>query len=340
MLISCQKLVFKKDKDYVFMTKIKTSQSNHFVVKSNDLVEARYRLSLQESHVVLWLLTQISYDDEDFKLHSMKISDFAKMVGLRVDGQYDELQKITERLMKRVLKIRELNKKRLIQVSWLSAAIYEEGRGYVSLRFDPALKPYLLQLKSHFTKINIADTMKFKSIYAVRIFELLLQYEPIGKREISIDEIRDCCGIKKDEYELYAHLKSRVLNRAKTEINAKTDYEVDYKEIKESRKVVGLEWTIKHKTHFEKSQSEKAAILEKELRSTAAIIEHLLEFGFTRQAANRLVKNHEEANIVNAIKAVEIYMIKHAVKNARALVETAIKEKWHPEKYATKKKKA
>jgi hypothetical protein len=33
-------------------------------------------------------------------------------------------------------------------------------------------------------------------------------------------------------------------------------------------------------------------------------------------------------------------MIKHAVKNPRALVETAIKEKWHPEKYAVKKKVA
>ena len=109
---------------------------------------------------------------------------------------------------------------------------------------------------------------------------------------------------------------------------------------KTSRKVTGLDWDIKKKSHFEKFQSEKATILEKELRSTAAILEQLLEYGFTKQAANRLVKNHDEANIVNAIKAVEVYMIKHAVKNPRALVETAIKEKWHPEKYAAKKKAA
>jgi plasmid replication initiation protein len=152
--------------------------------------------------------------------------------------------------------------------------------------------------------------------------------------------MRAWCGIEKAEYTKYDHLKSRVFNRAKIEINAKTDYEVDYKEIKESRKVVGLEWTIKNKTHLEKSQSEKAAIIEKELRSTTAIIEQLLEYGFTKQASNRFIKNYEEGDIINAIKAVEIYMIKHAVKNPRALVETAIKEKWHPEKYATKKKKA
>lgn len=172
------------------MAKTELINSEKVIVKSNDLIEARYRLSLQESHVVLWLLTQIRYDDEDFKLHSMKISEFSAMVGLRVDGQYDELQKITERLMKRVMKIREPNKHRLIQVSWLSAAIYEEGKGYVSLEFSPQLKPYLLQLKSHFTKINIADTMKFKSVYAMRIFELLLQYETIGKRVINVEYLR------------------------------------------------------------------------------------------------------------------------------------------------------
>jgi len=268
----------------------------------------------------------------------MKISEFSAMVGVKVSGQYSELLKITEKLMKRVMKIYESETKEWVQVSWLSSARYKTKQGIVSLRFDPALKPYLLQLKSRFTKINIADTMKFKSIYAVRIFEILLQYESAGKRETSIDELRAWCEIEKTEYKKYDHLKSRVINPAKTEINAKTDYHVDYEEIKTSRKVTGLKWTFKKKSYFEKTQSEKSTILEKELRSTVAILEQLLEYGFTKQAANRLIKNHEEAHIINAIKAVEVYRSKHDVKNARALVATAIKEKWHPEKYVTKKK--
>jgi len=322
------------------MSETNLLKSDQFVVKSNSLVEARYRLSLQESHVVLWLLTQICPDDEDFKPHSMKISEFSAMVGVKVDSQYKELRKITMRLIQRGLSIYEPETKEWLQVSWLSSARYKTKHGVVLLEFSPQLKPYLLQLKSQFTKIDIADTIKFKSVYAIRIFELLSQYAAIGKRETGIEELRAWCGIKKDEYELYADLKRKVFNRAKNEINTKTDYEVDYKEIKESRKVVGLEWTIKRKTHFEKDQSEKADILEKELRSTYSILEQLLEYGFTKQAANRLIKNHEEIDITNAIKAVEIYRSKHDVKNPRALVETAIKEKWHPEKYVAKKKVA
>ena len=312
--------------------------SHDFVVKSNKLIEARYRLSLQETHVVLWLLKQLRQEDEDFKSHQLDINEFAIMVGVKAQGQYGELQKITENLMRRILKIQIPETDDLLQVAWLSSALYKKKKGCVILSFDPKLKPYLLQLKSCFTKINIADLLGLKSIYAVRIFELLVQHASIGKRKISIDELRAYCDIEKMEYALYADLKRYVINRSKTEINAKTDYEVEYKEIKESRKVTGLNWTIKKKSHFEQAQSEKAAILEKELRSTYAILEQLLEYGFTKQAANRLIKNHEEANIINAIKAVEIYRSKHDVKNARALVETAIKEKWHPEKYKTKKR--
>lgn len=324
------------------MAKAKQTKQDQdqYVVKSNTLVEARYRLSLQESHVILWLLTQIRHDDEDFKLHTMKISEFAEMVGVDAGNQYKELREVTLKLMQRVMSIYESEKKEWLQVSWLSSARYREKQGTVSLKFDPELKPYLLQLKSQFTKINIADTMKFKSVYALRIFELLFQYESIGNRKTSIEDLRTWCGIQKDEYPLYGHLKSRVINRAKTEINAKTNYDIDYTEVKQSRKVVGIDWTIGKKTHFEKMQSEKATILAKELRSTNAILEQLLEYGFTRQAANRLIKNHEEADIANAIKAVDIYRTKHDVKNAKVMVATAIKEKWHPEKYAAQKKVA
>lgn len=255
------------------------------------------------------------------------------MVGVEVDNQYSRLRSITRNLMRRILDIYESEKKEWLQVSWLSSIRYQSTKGCVLLRFDPALKPYLLQLKGHFTKIDIADTLKLKSIYAVRIFELLLQYEPIGKRIISIAEIRAWCAIEESEYKLYANLKIDVIERATTEINSKTDYEVSYKEIKESRKVVSLAWTIKKKTHFEKSQVEKSVIIQKELRSEKAIIQQLLEYGFTDSQAKKIVKSNSKETIINAIKSVDIQVSRGKVKNPKAMLTKAIQEKWHPEKY-------
>lgn len=241
------------------MLTVKNLKTDKLVVKSNDLVEARYRLSLQESHVILWLLTQIKPEDDDFKVHKLKVKDFAELVGLKVDSQYKELQKITESLMQRVMKIREPGEKTLLQVSWLSSAFYEEDKGMVSLKFDSKLKPYLLQLKKQFTKINVTDSLKFKSIYAVRIYELLLQYAPIGKRDITVEELRDYCGIKENEYNLYSGLKRDVVNKAKSEINKKTCYTVDYTESKRSRKVDKIHWTIDKKA---KPEAAKTTITE------------------------------------------------------------------------------
>ena len=319
------------------MSEIKSLNDRYFVVKSNALIEARYRLSLQESHVVLWLLTKIRPDDEDFKTHELNVEEFSNMVGLNVRGQYGELQKIIDNLMRRILKINQPDTGNVLQVAWLSSAYYVKKKGCVLLRFDPALRPYLLQLKSHFTKIDIADSLKLKSIYSVRIFELLLQHESFGGRKISINDLRLYCGIKEDIYGLYTDLKRRVIDRAKIEINTKTEYEVEYKEIKKSRKVVDLEWTIKKKTYFEKSQQEKAIILQKEFRSGLALIEKIMEYGFTKQAAKKIVQSDAEERIVNAIKVVDIQVSRGHVKNPKAMLKTAIEERWKPDVFNKRK---
>ena len=75
-----------------------------YIVKSNSLVEARYRLSLQESQIILWLLTQIRPDDKDFKLHTLEIVELAKLTGVTVDSRYSNLRKITKRVLTTLLR--------------------------------------------------------------------------------------------------------------------------------------------------------------------------------------------------------------------------------------------
>jgi len=307
---------------------MKNKSTSQFIVKSNSLVEARYRLSLQESHVVFWLLTQIKPDDEDFKLHSMKIADFAKMIGVQANSQYKELRKVTMRLIQRGLSIYDQESQEWLQVSWLSAARYKTKQGAVSLEFSPQLKPYLLQLKKQFTKINIVDTFKFKSAHAIRIFELLLQYESIGKRTTTIEELRTWCGIEQDEYADYFDLKRKVINRAKDEINAKTEYHVTYVELKESRKVSSIQWTFSKKTHFEKLQLEKGVVIKGELKQTNDTLKGLVEYGFSKARARKILQDHGEKIVANVLKAIDKYQNSHVVKNPKAMIQTAIKEKW------------
>jgi plasmid replication initiation protein len=314
------------------------SNQKKFVVKSNALIEARYRLSLQESQVILWLLTQIKPEDEDFKSHELKISDFAALTNVNLKNKYMELRKITKRLMQRVIELNETGTNDFIQAAWLSSAHYKSQKGSVLLEFSPKLKPYLLQLKGHFTKIDIVDTLNLKSTYAIRVFELLLQYLHLGFRKISIDDLRLYCGIEEKEYKNYFDLKRKVIEKAKIEINEKNEYEIDYTPIKESRKIVALEWSIKKKNIFQEEQLQQLSVIQKELRSEAAIIECFMEYGFSKAMAKRLLKDHGKDVIKNALKAVDIQVSKGQAKNPKAMLQTAIQEKWHPNIFKKNKK--
>jgi len=312
------------------------TKEKKFVVKSNQLIEARYRLSLQESRIILWLLMQICPDDEDFKQHKIEVKEFSKMIGVEIDNQYSKLRTITKRLVQRGVEIYDTEKKEWLQVSWLSSVRYQSSKGSVLLRFDPELKPYLLKLKNHFTKLEVTDLLQLKSIYSVKIFEFLKQYEAIGNRTITVDNLRTYCGIQKGGYRNYNAVKIHVIERAATEINAKTNYEVTYKEIKESRKIVAIEWTIRKRSNFEKMQHEKAVIILRELRSQNALIDRIMEYGFSRPIAKRFLQQATEEDVGNALKSVDLQVARGHVKNPKAMLQTAIHEKWKPDVYKAK----
>ena len=310
----------------------------NFVTKSNSLVEARYRLSLQESRVILWLLSQIKVNDEDFKRYHLDIKRFSEITGLSVDNQYAQLKKITRNIVKQSLEIYEPEKQTILHVSWLSAAFYELTKGYVVLEFSPYLKPYLLKIKSHFTTIQTGDLLKLKSIYSIRIFELLKQYETIGKRVISLEELRSYCGIKLNQYRNYNAIKLYIIERAANEINSKTEYEVNYTEIKESRKVVAIEWTINKKDLDKENQSHQIKSLHKEYRSDLALIESIVEYGYSKSHAKKFLKDYDENVVKQALQAVDIQISKNQVKNPKAMLRTAITEQWKPDVYKPKRK--
>ncbi|MBU6148607.1 MAG: RepB family plasmid replication initiator protein [Verrucomicrobia bacterium] len=315
---------------------------NELIVQHNKLVESRYRLSLQEKRVVLWIMSQIKPDDDDFTKHTISIRDFQKITGVSGNNMHKEIAKITMSLIQRGLSIRDLKNDTLLQVSWLNSAYYHYQEGLVELKIAQELKPYLLQLKKQFTVVNLADVMGLQSMYSVRIFELLKQYESLGVRVITLSDLRECCGISLSHYKKFNDFKKDVLERAKREINEKTDIFIGYEEEKIARKITSIRFSIKKnpeykKTAFEKSQQEKAVILQKEFRSGAALIEKIVEYGFTKQAAKRLIQSDTEEGIINAIKAVDIQVSRGQVKNPKAMLKTAIEERWKPDVFISKK---
>ena len=314
----------------------KEDKKNELIVQHNHLIEARYHLTLQEKRLMCWLASQVKQTDEDFKEHELPIKEFAKLIDVKGDHLYKALDTITHKLMQKIITIRSLKKRGFSKAALLGGAEYYESQGIIKLSFHPYLKPYMLQLKDRFTQINLGDVMGLKSVHAMRIYEVLKQYESIGNREISLIDLRGYCGIE-EKYKKFNDFKKDVLERAKREINNKTDLLISYNEIKTSRKVTSIKFTVNTNSSYKNTEVQKNKFFEKEYRSEAALIESLIEYGFSKGMAKRLLNNNEEGVIKNALRAVHIQIERNHVKNPKAMLQTAIKDKWHPEIFKTKK---
>jgi plasmid replication initiation protein len=82
-----------------------------------------------------------------------------------------------------------------------------------------------------------------KSKHSIKLYELLKQYKNIGHRKFELDELKVFLNID-SKYKLYGHIKERILEPARKEIEQTSDLKFTYKEIKQGRKIVGLTFDI------------------------------------------------------------------------------------------------
>ena len=328
-------------------THISTNITNHnknsildqynsmIAVQHNNLVTAKYSMTLQQKRIMIWLISQIQPNDIEFKEHILDIKTLINICKLSGESSYKEIKKITFSLIEKGVRIIDISNNQYdkeIQVSWLSSADYDQGR--VKLSFNPKLKPYLLQLKQKFTSINLLDLMQFKSIYAIRIYELLKQYEVIGERTLLITDIKEYCGIK-IKLNTYPNFEKRVLLISQREINNKSDIKFEFKRIKESRKFVAIKFLIsRNKAYYKRNQPEQQSF---DIKRKPPVYDRLKEFGISTRMTNNLIKQYYNDTIENALNAVDIQMSKTIVRNPKAMVISAIKEKWHPDKFIVRK---
>jgi plasmid replication initiation protein len=323
--------VLKKNKPKY--RKEKDTPSSVVIFQHNNLVEARYSLTLQEKRLILWLISKIRPEEEDFKKHELSVQEFMNLLELKGNSNYKELQKVTLGLMKKVLVIKRPEERTLTQVNWINYAHYEEGTGKIQLAFSDVMKPFLLHLKGQFTAIEVTDLMQFKSIHAIRIYELLKQYETIGERVLSIEEIKQCCGII-GKLKQYIEFERYLLLIAQREIDAKSDISFEFERIKRGRKIVAIKFIINNNKSYELRNNPEKEITE--TKRKPPLYYQLEEFGLSKRIINTLIKDNEEQTIENAIKCIEIQSTRTLVRNPKAMLLSAIKEQWHPDKYKLK----
>lgn len=86
--------------------------------------------------------------------------------------------------------------------------------GQVTIKLNDDLLPYLTHLIDKYTAYELKYVTGFRTSYQFRIYDLCKQYEWIGGRKLSIDDLRHWLAIDNDLYRQVGHLKARVIKPA------------------------------------------------------------------------------------------------------------------------------
>jgi plasmid replication initiation protein len=302
--------------------------------KSNELIKARYKLSVGEQRLVLHLASEISLNDEDFKDYEIRVSELAKMFGLENDKSlYEKVEQAAESLIGQKIRLQDNEATEL--TTWLSHVKYIKGSGMLKLRFDKSIKPYLLQLKSHFTQYNLNHVIDFKSQYSIRFYELLKmdafksqngQFE----KAFEIGDLRLTLGLAKKDYSLFADFRIWVIEPAVKEINEKTDLHIENVTYgKTCRKMTRVTFAVtvlsKEQTHQKQDRlGVEGRQPENDENAPHPIIAKLVGLGFSEKLANAYKNKHGVKKIERNIAYTLAKKQEGVVKDVAAYLNVAI----------------
>lgn len=104
----------------------------------------------------------------------------------------------------------------------------EYGDWYVEIDAHDRALPLMFDFKTRYFTYELWNALRLKSANQVRMYEILKQYEHVGKRELTITELRELLGIAPDEYARWERFRVRVLDSCQQALAENTDISYTY----------------------------------------------------------------------------------------------------------------
>lgn len=217
------------------------------VTKSNHLIEASYRLTLNEQRLILCAIARLDGrkplpKDSDFVITA---AEFSNTFDIPLKQAYDTLEDAASKLYERDIKTFNHKDNIRERFRWVDHVKYWKREAKVTLSFSRWIIPYLTLLHQKFTSYELKQISQLNTAYSIRFYEILIQFTKTGERYITLRKLRELFELK-EKYPRFFDLKKRIIQPAIKEINETTNLLVEWDIVKKRGVIIGLIFVFQH----------------------------------------------------------------------------------------------
>ena len=235
------------------------------VVKDNALIQASYTLDLVEQRLMLLAIMEARETGKGIapdSLLQIHAHSYAEHFDVNKETAYAVMKDASKGLFDRYVTYHDKNPKtgkdRSFHCRWVDKIGYEKDTGIVYLRFTHDVVPLITRLEQQFTSYDIEQISSLNSGYAIRLYELLIQWRSVGKTPVfDLQRFRQQLGVEEIKYSRMSDFKKYVLDFAVQQINEHTDITVKYDQHKQGRIITGFTFNFKVKVKSKKALESK-----------------------------------------------------------------------------------
>lgn len=250
---------------------------NELVSKDNSLIEASYTLNMVEQRLILLAIVEARKQKtiiEAGGLLRIYAHNYTSYFSVEKHTAYEALKSACNGLFEQYFLYKKLDDKSgktgHYKSRWVEKIGYIDGLGCVELVFSSDVIPLITRLEERYTEYELKQIGKLQSSYAIRLYELIIQWRSIGKTPlIYLNDFKRTLGLN-SEYPRIESFKRKILDIAVKQINEHTDIVTSYEQVKAGRVITGFTFTLQQKKQPkdvtpESKPKPKKPIVEKQL---------------------------------------------------------------------------
>jgi len=211
------------------------------VQKRNILNELRSnKMTLQELRFFCIYLAKINAADISTRKVKMSLEDYQRIMEFGRTN-IKQIRASTDELLRKLIHLNddgeyEYRVFQLFKECYIFRDKKDDNRLYIVFDAHDNALPLLFEFKNKYVQYDLWNVLSLKSPNQIRMYEILKQYEKVGKRELTIEKLKELIGINKKEYgDRWDNFRKRVIDSCQQALKDNTDICYTYERGKTGR---------------------------------------------------------------------------------------------------------